>query len=161
MKLKLIIANRIIVNDIMRLQEADYAVIGITNPFPDPLNYFVLSNKFKGLLKLEFEDSDPKTNHDRKMIFSEKKRESILKFTEAMIFNGVFTLIVHCDKGKHRSVAVAMKLAGIYKEKGYIVDLVNIDEVPEPNEHIMSVFEDTANPSAPAPPEGAKINSEM
>ena len=157
MKLKLIIANRIIVNDIMRLQETDYAVIGISNPFPDPLNYFILSNKFKGLLKLEFEDSDPAKMHDPKMLFSEKKRESILKFTEAMIFNGVSTLIVHCDKGKHRSVAVAMKLRDIYKEKGYAVELINIADEPEPNEHIMSVFEGTPNPLAPAPPEGAKL----
>jgi len=146
MKIKLIIANRIVVNDIMRIQENDYAVIGITNPFPDPLNYFVLSNKFKGLLKIEFEDSDPVKMHDPKMLFSEKKKESIVKFTEAMILNGVSTMIVHCDKGKHRSVAVAMKLRDIYTEKGYSVDLVNIDNDPEPNEHIISVFGNTANP---------------
>ena len=141
MKLKIIVASRVIVNDVMRLQEADYAVIGITNPFPDPHNYFILSNKFKGLLKLEFEDSDPDQMHDRRMLFSDSKKESILKFTEAMIFNGVSTLIVHCDRGKHRSVAVVMKLRDIYKEKGYRVELVNIDDEPEPNEHIMSVFE--------------------
>jgi len=143
MKLKLIISNRKIVNDIMRIQEADYAVIGISNPFPDPHDYFVLSNRFKGLLKLEFEDSDPGEMHDPGLLFSEKKKESIIRFTEAMISNGVFTLIIHCDKGKHRSVAVAIKLRDIYKEKGYAVDLVNVSDDPEPNEHVISVFETT------------------
>jgi hypothetical protein len=140
MVLKLIISDRNNVNETMCRQDDYYAVIGITNPFPEPVNYFACSGKFKGLLKLEFEDSHPGINNDLKLLFNIKKSESIIRFTESMICNDVHLIIIHCDKGLHRSVAVGMKLRDIYSAKGYKVDLVNIPDCPEPNEYVLSGF---------------------
>jgi len=136
--MKIIIANRNNIAEIIEQQQEPFAVIAISNPYPEPLNYNTRSNLYKGMLKLEFYDCDEKAMSDERLRYNSGHHRALLAFVDAMISIGVCNIIAHCDKGLHRSVAAAEIIRRVYLAKGMDVEIVNLPESFEPNQFMLS-----------------------
>lgn len=127
------IANRNNITEIIEQQREPFAVIAISNPFPDPLVYNTRSNHFKGMLKLEFYDCDEKAISDERYRYNKGHHQALLSFVDAMASIGVCKIISQCDKGLHRSVAASEIIRRVYASKGVNVKIENPPEHYEPN----------------------------
>ena len=135
----IVITNKSSINKLMSKQAHIFGVIAVSDPYPDPIKYDIpCTNRFRGLFKLEFYDSDKSTMTDDRLIYNENIHRAFIQIVSGMINIGVERMIIHCDKGQHRSVALALGVKSIFNDINIIEGL---PDNPEPNMHVLLFFQ--------------------
>ncbi len=133
----IIICNKNNINERIDEHLELFCVVAVSNPFPDPIQYHD-NNLMKGLLRLQFWDSDFKTCNDEAQLFNVQKKETFLNFIEDMISCGVRSVLIHCDKGRSRSVALGCSLVQYFGEDRF--QILNWEDFYTPNLYVLSFF---------------------
>jgi len=135
--MKIIIANRHNVNDIIKSQKRKFSIIAISDPFAEIISYQTQNNSFCGLLKLSFYDCSPTVFQDRRYIYNTDFHEGIIAFVRVMLVLDVQVLVIHCEKGRHRSYAIALGLVMFFRE--HEMEILNVPD-SEPNFYVLNFF---------------------
>ena len=142
--MKIQISNKNKVNNHIKGLTDSTALILIDNPYPDPLDLseVVRLFHFRALLKLHFLDCDDKTNHDLNLIFRIEMKESIIHFVESIISANIENCVIACEKGLHRSVAVALGIQLVFQSKGRDIPIIELPQPAQPNTYVLSFFKE-------------------
>lgn len=133
-----------VADDIIRLIALDktVALISIDRPYPDPvkLDRAINSLRFVSILKMYFWDTDDKTMHDKNLLFSSDMKDAVISFIQSMIALKTDVCVINCEKGLHRSTAVACGIKNVFRDKGVNIEIINLPEPHKPNKYVLDFF---------------------